>query len=59
MELFSDVITILYTLNLFYCGNNVMLSPVTLQLQYKNLLPLFDKPVMYKLLSKILVMSFT
>ena len=30
------------------CWNNVMLSPVTMQLQCKNLLPLFNKPVMYK-----------
>ena len=40
MELFSDVIKILYTLNLFF-------SPVTLQLQYKNLLSLLNKPVIY------------
>ena len=34
-----------------------MLSPVTLQLQYKNLLSLFNKPVMDKLLSKMLILK--
>ena len=56
-ELFSNEIKVLYTLNLFSCSNNLMLSPVTLQLQYKNFLSLFNEPVMYRL-SKILVILF-
>ena len=42
-ELFSDVIKIFCTLNLFFCWQNVVLSSVNLQLQCKNLLSLFDK----------------
>ena len=58
-EVFSNVIKILCTLDSIPCWNIMMLFPVTLQFQHNNLLSLLNKPVKYKLLSKILVILFT